>query len=347
MSDAPSEIKPAPLPASEVKRAYNELLGRAPTEGEITEWAQSGDVGFMRGGIMDSPEYKSQGNIERVVRARFPDQAWLLNNPEVRDILLRAVHPDTEMDSQTFAAQIRQTGWWQQTSASNRDFLAQESINPGELNRKIAEKRFEMERAANRIGAVMTPEQLHGHARHALYMGWSNEEMMDSLFNFVPGGGQAGGQVYGSLAQVRQMAADYLVDVRPEDQEAWALGLARGTLPPETIQQRLAGLAKAKFGGNEQLAALIDAGTSPATFFNDHKRLIAQELELDEDTVDLRNGKWAQVLMTGDGGKVRPMTLSETRALVRDQHEWQNTAVGRSTITATGQGILQQLGVRA
>lgn len=347
MSDVPPQITPAPLPDSEVIKAFQELLGRAPSASEITEWAASGDVGFMRGGIADSPEFKQISNLERVIRVRFPDQAWLLNNPEVRDILLRAVHPDTEMDEQTFAAQIRQTGWWQQTSASNRNFLAQEAVNPGELNRQVAEKRFELERLANRVGAVMTPEQLQGHARHALYMGWSDEELTDSLFNFVPGDGSAGGSSYGALAQVRQLAGDYLVSLSTNDELAWARDLARGTLPVETIQQRLAGLAKAKFGANEQLVALIDSGASPATFFNDHRRLIAEELELDEDTVDLRSGRWNQVLMTGDGGAVRPMTLTETRAMVRDQAEWQHTSRGRATITEMGQGILQQMGVRA
>ena len=343
---APVEVKEPPASDTDIRRSFNELLGRQPSDKDL-EWARAEGGSKLTDRIEALPEFKGVGNLERIIRIRFPDQAWLLNNPEVRDILLRAVHPDTEVDDQTFASQIRGTEWWKKTSASQREFQAQEAINPGEVNRRVAEKQFEIERLANRIGAVVPPPDIHGTARHAIYMGWSEDELTDYLFSrWVPEGATAGGTAYAALQQVRQMSKEYMVGMN-EHFVRQAVGVARGSFSIDTIQREFAELAKAKFAGNEQLASMIDAGITPGAFFSEHRRLIAQEMEMDEDAVDLSAPKWQHVLSHAEGGVVRPMTLGETRKAVRSTAEWEGTTVGKATITEMGQGILQKMGVRA
>lgn len=334
--------------ATEIKRAYNELLGRSPSDADLKHHGQWENEAQLRSVIEESAEFKATGNLERLIRTRYPDYAFLLNNPEIRGILLRAVHPDTEMDEQTFASAIRGTNWWRTTNAAQREYATLQSLNPGELERRVQEKTFHAQRIAARIGATQTEAQLRSHANHALYMGWSDDELTDYLFNFVPGQGEGGGATYATVQQIRQMAKDYMVTATPEVLSQ-AVAVTRGTTSPEAIQRQLATMAKAKFAGNQQLAELIDAGITPSAFFSEHKRLIANELEMDEDAVDLSASDWMPVISHADGGAVRPMTLSETRKLVRSdaKYGWENTRTGRATITEMAQGLLQQMGIRA
>jgi hypothetical protein len=106
----------------------------------------------------------------------------------------------------------------------------------------------------------------------------------------------------------------------------------------------LQGLAKAKFSGNEQLTGLIDSGMTPSGFFADYQRLIAQEWDMTPDAVDMLDPRWQQVLQTTDNGKIRPMTLAETRKHIRSMSGWDETSAGKAKVASTMTSLLAKLG---
>jgi hypothetical protein len=345
MSNVEVKVEQPRASAAEITKLYTELLGRAPSEADIKHWGAR-TVTEVTNGIQQSLEYRGVGNLERLIRTQYSDMAYLLDHPEIRNVLLEAVHPDTEMDDATFMSRVRQTQWWRTTDAAQRQWDAKAAIDPQTANREIALKRMQVERQAIALGAQISAEQADQIARWAVRNAVADEQLTDRLWNSVPHNATAGGKAAGALTEVRKLAKDYFVAATPDEIQQWALGVARGTISPEAIQQGFAARAKARFAGNEQLQSLIDAGMAPGQFFSDHKRLIAQELELDEDTIDLTASEWLPVTSHADNGKVRPMTLTETRQMVRQRDEWQHTSIGRQSITEMGQGIMQMLGVR-
>lgn len=346
MSNPEVEVKVPGPDDGTIKRLYMELLGREAKDPDL-EWArqQAGEAG-LRAEMEKSVEYRAVPNLERIIRAQYPEYAYLLANPELRDILMAAVHPDTEVDDETFVSQIRNTNWWKNTSAAQRQYDSQAALDPAETARRIAQKREQINRQGIKIGAIFTKEISDELALRAVRNGLSDEEITDAIFAYVPTDMRAGGDVFGTRQQLKQLVKDNMIQVNPDELNRWAIDVTRGQMSMDSVVQGVQYRAKLRFQGNEQVMAALDAGVPASQLFNEHRRLIAQELEMDEDAVDLMSPQWDQVLSRADAGKVRPATLSETREMVRSRPEWERTANGRDQITQMGQGIAKMMGVR-
>lgn len=288
-------------------------------------------------------ENLSATDIEQRAREQYPELAYMLDDPEIRDIILEAADPDRGLDDATLESRIRQTTWWQTHSESMREFDSRESLDPSSVAREVAVEKDKLRRAAIEFGAQLSDAQLDTLARQSLRIGLTDAEITSTFVaNLAP---SLSGNAYAAGTDIRNLAANYLVDTNEAEVRNWIGRVANGQTTVEDIEKYLAKRATAKFAGNAQVAELISQGITPGEFFSDHKRLIASELDIDADQVNLGESQWMNVLSHSGDGVVRPATLSETRKMVRKRPEWQETSTGRQVISERTLGILGQMGV--
>jgi hypothetical protein len=283
--------------------------------------------------------------VELMVRQRYPDWAWALDNDEIRDILLEATDPTKGMDDATFMSRIRATDWWQETESTQREWDARAAMDPATAQREIEKLATELGRRATQLGSTMGEADLTKLAENVLRFGLTEAEINDSLAAHFDSADPRG-DVAANLRQARALARSYMVNVDDGELLKWAEQVAVGTASADDLQERVMDLARAKFGMNDHLSKLIDSGVAPATYFTEHQRLVAQELDMSPDQVDLMDPKFARVLSSALDGTVRSMDLEETRQHIRTSSEldWQSTSTGRRRIAETTQGLLQAFG---
>lgn len=333
---------------------YDDVLGRDPDKQGFDFW-----LGQLQGGMSRAEVFRGfygsveggetppplLSEVELMVRQRYPDWAWALDNDEIRDILLEATDPTRGMDDATFMSKIRATDWWQSTEATQREWDARSAMDPATAQREIEKLATELGRRATQLGSTMGEADLTKLAENVLRFGLTEAEINDSLAAHFDSADPRG-DVAANLRQARALARSYMVNVDDGELLKWAEQVAVGTASADDLQERVMDLARAKFGMNDHLSKLIDSGVAPATYFSEHQRLVAQELDMSPDQVDLMDPKFARVLSSALDGTVRSMDLEETRQHIRTSSEfdWQSTSTGRRRIAETTQGLLQAFG---
>jgi hypothetical protein len=122
--------------------------------------------------------------------------------------------------------------------------------------------------------------------------------------------------------------------------------MALGQRTEVELEEWMRGRAASKYA---HLAARLNAGETMEDMFSGHKQVIAEELELDPNTIDLSQGRWSKVLQTYDKnlGKNRPYTLGEVTKLARQDDRFWKTSKGQEMQSSLGTFLLQTFGERA
>lgn len=290
------------------------------------------------------PSPLSVDEIEQEVREQYPEYAWLLNDPEVRDILLEAADPQRGLDDATFTSRIRNTKWYQTSTPAMRQWETLLSQDPAKAKRQQEIRVQDLTRRAREMGIQMTRGDVEQMAERSLRYGWTNTEIMDAFAEQMAGDAPAG-VVRTTMSDLRRLAGMYMVNASDSELVKWAQEITLGRRTLDEYTAGLQDLAKAKFNGNSQLVSMIDQGMSPDAFFADHKSMIAGEWGLSPTQVDLRDERWQGVLQTkGDDGVIRPMSLEEARRYARSQDGWDKTERGRAAVSEAALGLLTMFG---
>ena len=278
--------------------------------------------------------------IEQLVREKYPEYSFLLNDPQIREILMEAADPARGLDDTTLLSRIRATDWYQKNAQSARQWETLVNTDPATAADRVDKALLELRRRATQMGVTATDEELRALAERSLKYGYGEIELTQELADLMLGDAPAGA-TYSTLTQMRAMAKSYMVNVSEDELLRWAQGIVSGDAVIDDFQKSLTEMARAKFNGNAQMVGMIDAGMSPESFFADHKAMLAREWDLTPQQIDLLDPKWAGVLQTKDDkGVLRPMDLNEARKYARSQEGWDKTSVGRET---TSNSILELL----
>lgn len=289
--------------------------------------------------------------LEAEVRRRYPQYAFLLNNKELRAILLDAVDPSKGFSAQEFEARIQNTAWWKKNGDAFRRWQALVNTNPGEAKRQIEARAAELRDLLGQVGgSSLSAAQMAFMAdwtlRYGIQTGSAEmREMIAALIPSTPKAGTPSGSFQATMQEIMRMAKeDYLVPMTAEAAWKWARDVTAGNRSMEGVRVHLANTAKGRFA---HLATEIDAGITPGMIFAPYRQMIAQELEVAPQTVDLMDPKWTKVLSHTDGKQVRAMTLAEAQRHVRSQPEWKRTARAQQMAAGFGDQLLRTFGALA
>lgn len=284
---------------------------------------------------------------ERVAE-RYPDLLPLLKQPEVGRLLTLAVQKNWSPG--VFQSKFRATRWFRTQSESQRRWWVTASMDPGEARQQINAYKVALAQAAAAYGVQVPNSILGSMARGGLSKGFdpTGPEMMYRLSILARRGGYATTGARRTAARAMQQTArrDYFYTMNSKNAAHWGDQIARGLKTEDDVRQIVAGRAAQLY---PQFATGLKQGQTMYDLTDGARGIIAEQLELDPDTIDFTQGRWSEVLSYRDTKtkQRRPMTASEVQRLARSDKRFWATAQGRQQDAALTQSLLQKFGERA
>ncbi len=192
------------------------------------------------------------------------------------------------------------------------------------------------------LGVGFDDESIKSLARTAVDGRWSAEMLTDYI---VAGAGDwstmQDGQLKATVELVKQLGSRYLTPISEDTAREYATRMASGEMSNETVQMLIANQAKTIFSW---LAPQIDQGMTVRDVLLPSRDLIAQELQVAPETVNLMDQKYQQMLRVTDNGQTRAATLDEVLKQVRTTAEWRKTSRARETASNAVMMLRQAFG---
>lgn len=315
-----------------------------------------------------------------VVQRKYPRLAPFLDIPQVGKLILLLAGQKIEPDE--FERRLRKTHYWKTTSeaqrrwkilryADNATAVARVDARTAKVRDMIAQAGIDLPRHVN----------LRTIANRSLSRDWSEEQLADYIYSFASyrdegrdhpqAGGTPNAQYVpqGALGQMvlqlRDLAKQYMIDVDPRTTFNNAKRVLSGLATVEGLQANYAQRALTRWGDNQTIANTIAKGGTVADYFEPYQQMIAEELELPSDGVDLMQARFREILNHAaapygqdQGGGLgvpgssptsafRPMSLTEARAYIRSKPEWNRTRNAETLASGVGEEILRRFGAVA
>jgi hypothetical protein len=318
-----------------------------------------GAMSYVSGGAANTtPQVPGMNDIpalDAYIRKNFPEEAWLLNIPEVKTTLENAVA--NGWTSLQVQAAVQNTAWWKHTSQAQIAFDQMKFQTPEEFNfadpgSKASQTLAHIVTLGSADGTVFSQTVMRQVAMAALQYGWSDDQIRQRLGSMVTVTPIYGGGVTSNdpqlLAALSGAAGDYLINPRDDQLQYYARQIASGTSSLEAWKSWLAGLAKAKY---PSLAAQIDSGLTTNQIIDPLRQDAARIMEVPAGAINfVSDPLYAKILQyrpPDAGGKpspVRPMDVSEMETYLRGTDQWSYTGQARDQAAGMEKNILTTFG---
>jgi len=272
--------------------------------------------------LVTAPEHK----IVEFLKINYPQIAAFMDiDPEVRRVLINGARQG--FDAARLQGALSGTRWFQTTSAAARTWKSLVATDPAEAQRLAAQTAASIQNRAATLGLGMDPDAVANLALTATQNGWTDDQVIDSLVRAVNWGSIQGGELTAMRDDVLKIAGDYVVGVSASTAQTYAERIASGELTMAGVQSIMQRQARARFGW---MGDQIDQGVAPADYFRPMQEIIAQELEVAPETINLMDPKWLRMVeVAGDDGQLRGATMEEARLSARRDPSSSNTKGGR------------------
>jgi len=255
------------------------------------------------------------------IQSNYGYFASFMNNPEIRSILFDAAR--NSWDEGKLYARMTQTNWWQSTDAANRTWQKLQSEDPAEARRLVGQTAATIQNRARSLGLPMSGGAISSLAHTATKNGWTDAQTIDQLVGQVNWNTLEGGDLTAARDQVKAIGGDYLTSVSNQTAQNYAERIASGELTAQGVQSIMLKQAKARFGW---MSEELDQGATVKDFFAPVRDVIANELEMATEDVDMMDSKWLSLMeVKDDDGKMRAATLNEAMLAARQKPEWTRT----------------------
>jgi len=283
------------------------------------------------------------------IRENYPQYAWAINDPELGPLLKQAVDPKQPFSATRFRAKLMATNWWRKRSDSSRSWEVKANTDPGSAHQDRAQMRSQIQQIAYKVGVHLNGHQLQMMAEYALRTGLpaDSPEIMSSMASVYRSGGlRRAGAFSAARQQVLNIARnEYFVPVTDQDQHSMGTRLVVGNLTEEAVREEMSKRAASRYS---HLAKELNTGKTMRELFDGHIGTIAEELELDPNSVDLMGAQWGKVLDVYDtkNKEHRAATLSETMTMARRDKRFWATTNGKAMGSSLSTKLLEAFGKR-
>lgn len=261
---------------------------------------------------------------EKQLRIRYGDAAYLLDNPEVRPLLVESIRTQPPWSAAELSARISATNWYRTTAAATRLWDDDMVRDPAQAKWRWDQRTVQIANMANQMGLEFSDGDAQWLAGRVLREGWSDEQLNRWFGQLVR---QRGRVASGSLTQtqtdLKGMARNYMTQMSDKDALDFASRIMEGSLSVEGVQSMLRDQAKNRFSW---LSSQIDSGLTPMDLFQSTRNAVAQTLEIDPEQIDLNDQKWSALTSpVMENGQTRSMSFYEAQQWARNRAEWRLT----------------------
>lgn len=286
----------------------------------------------------------NDAQTEAYVREHYPYLAYLLDDPEVRAILMAAAAKGDAAEATQ--SKLMATNWWKTTSETTRLWDAKFHLDNATAMKEWDQRTVSVTNLAQQLGVTMDAEGAKWVAGRILREGWSDEQLNRFFGQLMRNnGGAAPGKVTETSAQLKSLARSYMASMADKDAMEYAIRIHEGSTNREAIETMLRQEAKNRFSW---LAPQIDSGLSPMDLFASTRQAVARELEIDPETIDLNDTRWSQLTSpVMEGNNTRSMNFAEAQRWARQRPEWRYTNNANSLASDVSLNLLKAMGVIA
>lgn len=262
--------------------------------------------------------------------------AFLNHNPELKSLFQQVVSGQIT-DQATFAAKLKNTGWWKQHTDTWKTNQALRDSDPAEYTRQRLAVEGTVRQLAGSIGGKYSDTQIRQIAMDAFNSGWTNDEISRNLAAAVDwskqlaGDDTVGGQAAQYEGNIKQAAAAYGVTVSDKYVAQRVAGILGGKETEDNYKQYLVNVAKQTYSG---YAKELDAGHTMEDIAQPYIQSMAQTLELDPNAITLSDPTLRKTLTSvSPEGKPSQVPIWQFEQGLRNDSRWQYTDNARDTYT--------------
>jgi hypothetical protein len=277
---------------------YTTLTGVAarPTN-SIGGGGQSSGSGL---GAVGSGKPLSGQDLIDYAEQNFPQYAYLLHDPEVGPILVKAAQEGVS-DPNILAGMLRNTNWWRTTTTTSRDFNKLMADDPVTANQAINNKMADIDTQAWSLGVKLTPQIEHDLAVSSMKLGWTSDTLTQQIVaknkTTYTTGGQFGGAAALDVQSLKQMYNDYGLPLTDETLNSQMQQILSGKANVNAVQQKLAQQAATLYSTNPQLAKFLSDGEGTTRDWADpYIQKAASTLGISAKNIDITAPMWAKIL---------------------------------------------------
>lgn len=290
----------------------------------------------------------------QTILQQYPQYAYMLNDPELRYLLIANLDPSGAFDSASFTAELLNTNWWKNNASSARNWAQQVGVDPATAEQHMQQKMVDVSALARSAGLQLSDAQIRWETSLALQQGWTDIQLRQNLLQTAVSAGQtrestlSSGTIGGIGQQVKNLSAQYLLPITDQAAAWYAQDIWQGKMQLDDLKAQFGNAAKFTWAGkNPELAAAVDQGQTPRQFLDPQVQAVASQLEMSPDQIDLLNPKYSAMLnYTDKSGALRMMTVPEAQVWARQQDEFKNTNGGRQAASDLTLQLAQTFGAR-
>lgn len=274
------------------------------------------------------------------VRDKYPQYAWMFTLPYVGDVIRRALAE--QWSPERLAAEVQASPYWRVTSDASRKWEALWATDPRTAQERWSATSLQVGQQAAQLGVEIPWSKITEVAWNAQKFGWNELDIRNALSTeFRIGGGKS----VGVAANLRAVAAEYLVPMSDQTLQQWGQQIVSGQQNEQTFRSYLIEQAKSLF---PSLSSALDRGVTVAQYVEPYRQLAARELEVAPEQVDFTQPKWNRALFRVDAqtGERTSLSLSEWQTEIRsnDTYGWDRTGAARSQAAEMGSELLRKFG---
>ena len=257
--------------------------------------------------------------------------AFLNSKPELKRLFKEAVKKT--WSPERFVAELRDTDWFKNHSATARQFMVNRIVDPATWQSDLERTKAHTNNVWGSLFGVQLGEKLQEKwAIRAMRNGWTDEQIADHIvqsvnFQKLMKRDTLGGSAAQTQGQIQQMAAAY--GVHP-GRGFMARNVERILAGADTIDgtmDRLKDMAKSRY---RAFADEIEAGRTMDEIASPYVQTMAELLELNPEQLNVRSGLVQKALTNtaqGKDGKKfdRPLSITEFEDVVRKDSRWMRT----------------------
>lgn len=284
------------------------------------------------------------------IREQFPYLAFLINDPEIGQLLSEAVDPNLGYSPQRFQAKLMATDYWRTHSQAAREWDILSNTDAASANQARQNFSEQLWFLANQMGVKLSPDEVAWYSEYALRNGLdiNNPLIREGMakLSMQPGKSTAGAIQTGEGLARAVANGKYMLPINPDEARQWGMQIAMGIKTQADLEMDFNLRAQMRY---PHLAKDLREGATMQDLFSGHIATIAEELELNPEMVDLTKGRWLNVIDTYDFDTQshRPLTLSETRTLAREDDRYWATAGGQEQGATMANYITKTFGKKA
>lgn len=283
-------------------------------------------------------------NLMNHIRSIYPSLSWMLNVPELADLILKAGIENWD-DGRILAA-LQATQWWKDRNEGARSWEQLVNTDPASANQRRDDLARQIRQFAGQAGLTITNEQAIYIAVESLAKGRTQAEWQQNVLDFLMG--TQGQDAKGGGINLKALAAEYAVPLSDVTLKQWEQNILNGTADQNTFRAYLMEQAKSLF---PSLANAIDRGITVRQYVAPYQEIAAQELGVNPNDIDWTDPKWSTAIHRIDPKTGQPvsLSLSDWQREIRTNpiYGFDQTTRAKDQAAGLGQAMLERLGFAA